>query len=35
MEKIEILEGLTKNTQIRKMTKKIEEKTKKYYGIKM
>jgi hypothetical protein len=39
MEKVEILEGLTKNTQIRKMTKKIEEKTKqnygKIYGIKM
>lgn len=35
MEKVEKMENLTKNTQIRKMTKQIEEKTKKYYGIKM
>jgi hypothetical protein len=39
MEKIEVLEGITQNTQIRKMTKKIEEKTKqsygKIYGVKM
>jgi hypothetical protein len=35
MEKIETLEGLTKNQKIIKMTKEIEEKTKKYYGIKM
>jgi hypothetical protein len=35
MSKIEVLEGLTNNQKIRKMTKQIEEKTKKYYGIKM
>jgi hypothetical protein len=39
MEKVEILEGLTKNRHIQKMTKEIEEKTKtnygKIYGIKM
>jgi hypothetical protein len=39
MEKIEKMENLTKNTQIRKMTKEIEEKTKqnygKIYGVKM
>lgn len=35
MEKVEKMENLTKNTQIRKMTKQIEEKTKQKYGIKM